>query len=331
MIKTDIQTFKNSSIMKKTVYISIALIVFSLSVFAQKAIGTGLPSALFELREMDMHNHSGKERDAPLNEWIDIAVQDGRKVMLILDHLELYRMSIRENKEWAEERNFQNWYPIGTDGHIELMNELSSIEERNDIITFRGWEISEDELDSGLEIAPMKLAEAIGWHISPQNGREAPNGQTLLKRATQVIAIQKEFPIPMILFHPFSMRIENIQRTAEKSNQTIASISKEEYRFFKSGEQEELIEILKGQSVYIEISHDLSRYWENKTVREAVMADVLPLVEAGIQFVVSSDAHNTNSLKNFDPNYYCDDLGITPENTNAIVRELMAIRAKKNQ
>lgn len=308
----------------------IVICILSLTTNAQKVIGTGLPSALFELREMDMHNHSGKERDTPLDEWIDHSVKDGRKVMVILDHLELFRMSKEETKEWAEERNFQNWYPTATDGHIALMNELSNIEKRDDIITFRGWEISEDELDTGLEVAPMKLAEVIGWHISPQNGREAPNGQTLLKRASQVIEIQKEFPIPMILFHPFSMRIENIQRTAEKSNQTIASISKEEYRFFKPEEQEKLIEILCGQSVYIEVSHDLSRYWDNKTVRESVMADVLPLVEAGIQFVVSTDAHGVRSLKNFDPNYYCDDLGITPENTNAIVRELMAIRAKRD-
>ena len=316
--------------MKKIYYFRIAVFIFSLTSYAQKTTGTGLPSALFELREMDMHNHSGRERNAPLDEWIDHCVKDGRKVMLVLDHLELYRMTTKETEKWANERNFQNWYPAKTEGHIALMNELSNIEERDDIITFRGWEISEDELDSGLEIAPMKMAEVIGWHISPQNGREAPNGQTLLKRATQVIEVQKEFPIPMILFHPFSMRIENIQRTAEKSNRTIASISIEEYRFFKQGEQEELIEILRGQSVYIEISHDLSRYWDNKTVRESVMADVLPLVEAGIQFVVSTDAHNTNSLKNFDPNYYCDDLGITPKNTNTIVRELMAIRAKRD-
>lgn len=316
--------------MKKNQCFLIAIFILSLATNAQKIIGTGLPSALFELREMDMHNHSGKERDAPLNKWIDHSVQDGRKVMVILDHLELYRMSNKETKEWAAERKFQNWYPTTTDGHTALMNDLSSIENRNDIITFRGWEISEDELDTGIEVAPMKLAEVIGWHISPKNGREAPNGQTLLKRAPQVIELQKEFPIPMILFHPFSMRIENIQRTAEKSNRDIATISKDEYRFFKPGEQENLIEILRGKSVYIEISHDLSRYWDNKTVRESVIEDVRPLVEAGIQFVVSTDAHDVSSLNNFNPNYYCDDLGITPKNTNAIVRELIAIRTKRN-
>ena len=316
--------------MKKYYYFLFVVFAFSLALTAQNIAGTGLPSALFELREMDMHNHSGKERDAPLNKWIDLSVKDGRKVMVILDHLELYRMSTKETKEWTEERKFQNWYPTAIDGHKALMNDLSSIEDRDDIITFRGWEISEDELDTGIEVAPMKLSEVIGWHISPQNGREAPNGQTLLKRASQVIEVQKKFPIPMILFHPFSMRIENIQRTAEKSNRTIATISKDEYRFFKPGEQEKLIEILRGQSVYIEISHDLSRYWDNKTVRESVIEDVRPLVEAGIQFTVSTDAHGVNSLNNFNPNYYCDDLGITPKNTNAIVGELMALRAKRN-
>jgi hypothetical protein len=313
--------------MKKNYCLLIVICIVSLATNAQKIIGTGLPSALFELREMDMHNHSGKERDAPLNKWIDLSVKDGRKVMVILDHLELYRMPAKETKEWTEERKFQDWYPTANDGHTALMKDLSSIENRDDIITFRGWEISEDELDTGIEVAPMKLAEVIGWHISPKNGGDAPNGQTLLKRASQVINIQKEFPIPMILFHPFSMRIENIQRTAEKSNRAIAAISVDEYRFFKPGEQEQLIEVLRGQSVYIEISHDLSRYWDNKTVRESVIEDVRPLVEAGIQFAVSTDAHGVSSLNNFNPNYYCDDLGITPKNTNAIVRELIAIRA----
>jgi hypothetical protein len=313
--------------MKKNYCLLIVICIVSLATNAQKIIGTGLPSALFELREMDMHNHSGKERDAPLNKWIDLSVKDGRKVMVILDHLELYRMPAKETKEWTEERKFQDWYPTANDGHTALMKDLSSIENRDDIITFRGWEISEDELDTGIEVAPMKLAEVIGWHISPKNGGDAPNGQTLLKRASQVINIQKEFPIPMILFHPFSMRIENIQRTAEKSNRAIATISVDEYRFFKPGEQEQLIEVLRGQSVYIEISHDLSRYWDNKTVRESVIEDVRPLVEAGIQFAVSTDAHGVSSLNNFNPNYYCDDLGITPKNTNAIVRELIAIRA----
>ena len=313
--------------MKKNYCVLIVLCLISLATNAQKIIGTGLPSVLFELREMDMHNHSGKERDAPLHKWIDLSVKDGRKVMVILDHLELYRMPAKETKEWTEERKFQDWYPTANDGHTALMKDLSSIENRDDIITFRGWEISEDELDTGIEVAPMKLAEVIGWHISPKNGGDAPNGQTLLKRASQVINIQKEFPIPMILFHPFSMRIENIQRTAEKSNRAIASISVDEYRFFKPGEQEQLIEVLRGQSVYIEISHDLSRYWDNKTVRESVIEDVRPLVEAGIQFAVSTDAHGVSSLNNFNPNYYCDDLGITPKNTNAIVRELIAIRA----
>jgi hypothetical protein len=313
--------------MKKNYCLLIVICIVSLATNAQKIIGTGLPSALFELREMDMHNHSGKERDAPLHKWIDLSVKDGRKVMVILDHLELYRMPAKETKEWTEERKFQDWYPTATDGHTALIKDLSSIENRDDIITFRGWEISEDELDTGIEVAPMKLAEVIGWHISPKNGGDAPNGQTLLKRASQVINIQKEFPIPMILFHPFSMRIENIQRTAEKSNRAIAAISVDEYRFFKPGEQEQLIEVLRGQSVYIEISHDLSRYWDNKTVRESVIEDVRPLVEAGIQFAFSTDAHGVSSLNNFNPNYYCDDLGITPKNTNAIVRELIAIRA----
>jgi hypothetical protein len=291
----------------------------------------GLSTSLFQLREMDMHIHAGKERELPLNEWIDLSVKAGRKVMVLLDHLELYRRSEEENNKWAEERKFKNWYSVGAGGHRALMNELAEAEKRNDVITFRGWEISESELDSGIEEAPMKLAQVIGWHISPNNGHKAPDGQTLLKRAKQVLAVQKKFPIPMILFHPFSMRIENLQRTAQKSGRDVATISVQEYRFFQPGEQEALVNLLKGQSVYIEISHGLEKYWDNQTVRQAVMADVLPLAEAGLQFTVSTDAHGLRSFnKPFNPSSYCDDLGITPRNTNGLVRELLVIRTKRD-
>lgn len=291
----------------------------------------GLSTSLFQLREMDMHIHAGKERPQPLNEWIDLSVKDGRKVMVLLDHLELYRRSEEENNQWAEERKFTNWYSVGAEGHRSLMNDLADVEKRKDVITFRGWEISESELDTGIEEEPMKLAEVIGWHISPNNGRNAPDGQTLLKRAKQILAVQKKFPIPMILFHPFSMRIENLQRTAQKSGRDVMTISAQEYRFFQPGEQEALINVLKGQSVYIEISHGLLQYWNNEVVRQAVIADVLPLAEAGLQFTVSTDAHGVRSFKKpFNPSIYCDDLGITPRNTNGIVRELLVIRAKRD-
>jgi hypothetical protein len=300
-------------------------------VVGQESAGSGLSSALFELREMDMHIHAGKELEIPLDKWIDLSVKDGRKVMVLLDHLELYRVSKEENKNWTEERKFQDWYPVAAKGHSALMNDLSAAEQRTDVITFRGWEIYEGEMDTGIEAEPMTLAEVIGWHISPNNGRKAPDGQTLLKRAAQIIALQKEFPIPMILFHPFSMRIENLQRTAQKSGRDITTISAEEYRFFQTGEQEALIELLHGKSVYIEISHGLAQYWEDEVVRQAVMEDIRPLVEGGLEFTVSTDAHGVRSFnKPFDPGYYCNDLGVTPENTNTLVRELLAIRAKRN-
>ena len=291
--------------------------------------GQGLENGLYALNEMDMHIHAGMERDLPLNEWIDYSVKDGRKVLVLLDHIELYRMDQKEHDAWVKKNNKTDWYPIGTKGHIALMNDFADAEKRNDVLTFRGWEISERELDGELEVEPMKMAEVIGWHISPNNGGPAPNGQTLLKRTQQIIKAQKQFPVPMILFHPFSMRIENLTRTAQKSGQDMASISVKDYLFFQPGEQAELIELLRGQSIYIEISKGLRHYWENEKVRKAVYQDVRPLVEAGVQFIVSTDAHGVKSLtKPFNPKYYCDELGITPENTNTIVRELLAIRVK---
>lgn len=297
--------------------------------FVAPVSGRGLKTGLFELCEMDMHLHAGMERELPLDEWIEFSVKNGRKVLVLLDHLELYRMNPKRHAEWVEKNGFTDWYPVGTEGHAALMEDFAQAEKRDDVITFRGWEIYEGELDGRLEAAPMKLAEVIGWHISPNNGGPPPNGQTLLKRTRQIISIQEQFPVPMILFHPFSMRIENIMLTAQKTGRDLASISVEEYQFFQPGEQAELIELIQGRSIYIEIPWALTNCWENDVLRQALINDIRPLVEGGVQFTVSTDAHGVRSLKQpFNPRYYCDDLGVTPANTNTIVRELLAIRAR---
>ena len=85
---------RKTIIFKMATLIQILLLTILLHpVAAQQQTGTGLPSAMFELREMDMHIHAGKEREIPLDQWIDLSVKDGRKVMVLLDHLELYRLS----------------------------------------------------------------------------------------------------------------------------------------------------------------------------------------------------------------------------------------------
>jgi hypothetical protein len=49
--------------------------------------GQDLAAGLFGLRELDLHLHAGMERPADLKAWIDLAVADGRKVILLLDQL----------------------------------------------------------------------------------------------------------------------------------------------------------------------------------------------------------------------------------------------------
>jgi histidinol phosphatase-like PHP family hydrolase len=292
--------------------------------------GTAIKNGLFQLNEMDMHVHAGREREVPLNEWIDLSVKDGRKVMLLLDHLELYRMKKEEHSEWLEKNKLNDWYPILSDGHIALMQELEKAKEREDVIIFKGWEIWEGEFEEGLEKEPMKYADVIGWHISKAAWDEAPKGEHIIQRAKQIIEVQNEFPIPMIIYHPFSMRISAIQKMFAESGKDKSSITVNDYRFFKPGEQEKLIALLKGKSVYIEIGRDNAKYWDDPVVRQALIEDIKPLTAGGVQFVVSTDAHVVaHIIKPFNPELYCKDLGITPENTNTIVRELMAIEAIK--
>ena len=299
--------------------------------FAFQLPGQGLTNGLFGLREMDLHLHSGMERPVDLNAWIDLAVADGRKVVVLLDHIELYRKTPEEYEAWRTKGGFQARYPVGAAGHKVLFADFDAAGKRKDVLVFKGWEVGEDELDEGLELAPMRMAEVIGWHISPRNGKAPPNGQTLLKRVRQIKEVQKQFPVPMILFHPFPMRIENLQKTAKNKGRDPKTITVAEYRFFQPGEQEELIRLLQGASIYIEMNRDTEQYFDDPICREALIADILPLAKAGVQFTVSTDNHHLQAArKSFDPDHYCGPCGVTALNCNAIVRELLALRVRRS-
>lgn len=280
------------------------------------------------LHEMDMHLHCGLERPVALDKWIDIAAHDGRRAIVMLDHLELYRKTPAEYDAWLAEKKFPRWYPMGEEGRRAFDAELDAvIAARPDLELFKGWEIYEGELDTGIEEAPMRMADVVGWHISPNNGGAAPNGQTLIKRAQQVKELQKRFPIPMILFHPFTMRIENLQRTAQATGLDPKTITVDEYRFFQPGEQEQLARILKGSSIYVEIGKTTGAMWLDPVVRESFVRDIKPLADLGVQFTVSTDNHYMiHTQQKFQPDVYCPELGVTPENTNTIVRELLRLR-----
>ncbi|MBI1787125.1 MAG: hypothetical protein HYR60_06165 [Acidobacteria bacterium] len=104
----------------------------------------------------------------------------------------------------------------------------------------------------------------------------------------------------------------------------------DEYRFFRAGEQEELIRLLRGASIYIEMNRDTEQYFDDPNCRAALEADIVPLVKAGVQFTIASDNHHLRAAnKPFDPDRYCRPFGVTETNTNTIVRELLALRARR--
>jgi hypothetical protein len=290
--------------------------------------GQGIEAALFKLAEMDMHVHSGMERQVPLDRWIDLAVADGRKVMVLLDHRELYDRTAAEYAAAAAKARIPQWYPVGQAGKRAFIEDVARAKKRSNVLLFAGWEIYEGELDEKLDREAMVLAEVIGWHISP-NGPTAPCGVSMVKRVRQIAAAQKEFPVPMIVFHPFSMRIERVQRDAKKQGKQPADLTVQNYRFFQPGEQEILAGLLAGSSIYVELSRALDACWNDPVVREALVADIRPLAEMGVQFTVSTDNHSLAHAKMpFQPNRFCDALGVTPRNTNTIVRELLALRTR---
>lgn len=292
--------------------------------------GRALKNGLLALYELDYHLHAGLERPVSLEEWLDLSVADGRKAVVLLDHLELYRKLPEEYLRWKPHDQLP--YKMGRAGHRQFFEQVDAMRERRkDLLIFKGWEISETELDTGLDLEAMRLVDVVGWHISPNNGRKAPDGRHLLRRARQVLEAQKQVPVPMILFHPFTMRVENIQRTALAHGRDLMSITVDEYRFFRGNEQKELADLLRGTSVYIEISRESGDCKRDPVCWEALVADIRPLAEMGVQFTVSTDAHGVADLtRTFRPEEFCAELGCTPENTNTLLRELLAIRARQS-
>jgi hypothetical protein len=305
-------------------------LVAALALMSSVAPAQPLPQAFFSLREMDMHLHAGMERPLEMNPWLDLAVKDGRRVIVLLDHLELYRKSPAAYEAWRSKNRFPTVYPVGSDGWHALMASFDQAARRQDLIIFKGWEVYEGELDTGVEAAPMRLAEVIGWHISSNNDRGV-DGQSLIQRARQIRKIQEQYPVPMIVFHPFPARVGNLLKKAKNQGRDPKSITADEYRFFRPGEQQELIGILKGASVYIEIGRGTEGCKKIPACWEALRDDIKPLADGGLQFTVSTDNHGVaGAEKPFEPERYCDELGITPANTNSIVRELLALRAMRS-
>jgi len=292
------------------------------------APGQGIDEELFQLREIDMHLHCGLERPIPLEAWIDSAVADGRKVIVGLDHFEGYHRTPEQLAAWRAERDRPPWYGVGAEGRKAFQDDLASLERRKDVVVFRGWEFGEATLDRPPQPDILQGAEVIGFHIGENKGGPAPDGQHLIHRVRQAIALQEQVPIPMILFHPLAMRVANLHRTATAADRDPSTITVAEYRFYTPAQQDTLISLLRGRSIYIEVGRRFVGLWQDPTVRQALIEDIRPLAEAGVQFTVSTDGHGLGG-PSFQPNVYCDALGVTPRHTNTIVRELLAARARR--
>jgi hypothetical protein len=63
--------------------------------------GTSISEALFELREFERHLHSRMERPIGIKEWLDLAVADGPKVVVMLDHPDYRLFHSNEQQQLA--------------------------------------------------------------------------------------------------------------------------------------------------------------------------------------------------------------------------------------
>jgi histidinol phosphatase-like PHP family hydrolase len=122
-----------------------------------------------------------------------------------------------------------------------------------------------------------------------------------------------------------------VEREAKQANRPVDSIPVADYQFFAAGEQQRLAEFLRGQYVYVEIGWSTEQCFEHPKCRQAMIEAVRPLAAMGVQFTVSTDAHGIAQAKKPPrPEGYAEALGVTPANTNTLVRELLARRRKRS-
>ncbi|MBI3698688.1 MAG: hypothetical protein HY238_28095, partial [Acidobacteria bacterium] len=256
--------------------------------------------ALWEPHQLDFHFHSGMEREEPIERWLNRAVAAGRRALLMVDHLELYRP--------GDGHRLDN-YPISPAGRRAFLDDVERMKKRRDALIFSGWEVYEGELDTGIEWDAMRQVEAVGWHISHLKGKRPPDGKLLVHRARQIKELQKQLPVPMILLHPFSPRIEGLRRARDPK-----TISGADYQYFHGDEHKQLIDLLADSSIYIEINHSsMLGYWDEPVLRDALVAAIRPLAEAGLQFSLGSDHHSLRHTETpYRPEIFCDACSIRP-------------------
>ncbi|MBI1789629.1 MAG: hypothetical protein HYR60_19010 [Acidobacteria bacterium] len=262
---------------------------------------------------MDSHFHSGKEREIPLPEWVDLAAAKGRRALVLIDHLELYR---------AGEPPRRN-YPAGEEGRRAFLRDVTAERKRRpDLAIYSGWEVFEGELDTGVEMDSLRMVDCLGWHISHLKGERPPDGSVLLKRAAQLRELQKKLPIPMMLFHPFSPRIEGLRRRG-------GDVEPGE-SYFHGDEQKRLADLLAGSNLFIEMNHSSLRgYWDRPRYRDFLVQAIRPLGEAGLNFTVGSDDHSLAHLRDrlYDPTPMNEACAVRPEQLRRFWEALQKDRA----
>ncbi|MGB9606013.1 MAG: hypothetical protein ACPL88_09065, partial [Bryobacteraceae bacterium] len=172
---------------------------------------------------------------------------------------------------------------------------------------YSGWEVFEGELDTGLEMEALRAVDTLGWHISHYKTQRPPDGAVLIRRAEQLRDLQQRLPVPMVLFHPFTPRLEGLERRGEKLDPVNC-------RYFRGDQLERLTALLEGSDIYTEINYlSLRAYWDRPVTREALIEAIRPLAQAGLRFTLGSDAHTLKHLRDiaFEPHPILEACGIT--------------------
>ena len=251
------------------------------------------------MNSVDLHIHAGIERPVPMNSWVSNLVEEGRHVLGLLDHYELYLKSDDEYDAYLKRKGFPRWYSNGLAGFREFCGQVREQEAKRDERILLGLEVYHGDFPN---VRPdfLKGLDFVGCHISKTESFE-PWSDFLLQSASKLSQTAHENELVGVLFHPFdhSFWFHRQGKTPARGLNIV-----------EPGRLNEFADGMAELDVCIEINWGSD--WNNLD-QPLFLQEYLPVIEVlkerHVPFWLGSDVHHSGSAP-YDMNRLCAALGI---------------------
>jgi len=276
-----------------------------------------VPPAEIPLRpeSVDCHLHAGLERREPLGEVFEYLRADGREIVGLVDHAELYvdtpppwaALGLTEAAARAEQAGIVDLYRKRSRGPGVFYREARAAVERlgEGLRVGVGLEVSGDFLG---RIDPRWLDEAdfLGICTSQPRGGTAW-GEHIAELVARAGVLRGGREIGLVLHHPFRWRLLELSRETSDELPCAGGFTEDDAR--------KAAEALKDAGALAEVN--FASFWHlgrDERLLRAAREGFAMLRERGVRFSLGSDFHAVKDLPTrYDPSAALEGFGLTVE------------------